>query len=338
MNELVLVTEKEFYKAEAIFRNAPHDQFEPAVAEEQQLAEMVRSRSVRAVVVGIQPYVGPLYETLAAVGGERGALIARFGVGLDSIDKSQARRYGVVVTNTPSVLDVSVAEHAMWLLGNLAKHIGLLESQFRAGQFVPKMGVELRGKVLAVIGFGAIGRRVAAMAHFGFGMEVRAVDVYSPQELEKQEQCPLAQILAAHGAAQYTNDIESVLRRADVVSIHLPLTPKTRQIFDARRLSLMKPTAMLVNTARGPVLDEIALFEALSNSQLAGAALDVFENEPYRPAAPGKDLRTLENVVLTPHVSSNTREANDRMAHACLENVTKFFAGRIGELSRVDLT
>jgi phosphoglycerate dehydrogenase-like enzyme len=128
-----------------------------------------------------------------------------------------------------------------------------------------------------------------------------------------------------------------VLGQADIVSLHLPSTPQTRHLIDADRLGGMRPEALLVNTARGAVLDEIALYDALAAGKLGGAGLDVFENEPYRPAAPGKDLRTLSQVVLTPHVASNTREANDRMARAALANVAGFFEGRIHELSRVEL-
>jgi len=131
--------------------------------------------------------------------------------------------------------------------------------------------------------------------------------------------------------------VESVFRRADVVSVHLPANAETRHFLNAHRIGLMKPSAMLVNTARGMVLDEAALFDALASGRLAGAALDVYENEPYKPASPDKDLRRLKNIVLTPHIGSNTHEANERMARACVANVSRFFAGRMGELTRVDM-
>jgi phosphoglycerate dehydrogenase-like enzyme len=130
--------------------------------------------------------------------------------------------------------------------------------------------------------------------------------------------------------------IERILGQADVVSLHLPATPQTRRLLDAGWLRQMKAGALLINTARGAVLDEAALFDALEERRLGGAALDVFEQEPYRPVAPDKDLRTLENVVLTPHIGSNTREANQRMAVASLQNVRHFLAGRQERLTRVD--
>jgi lactate dehydrogenase-like 2-hydroxyacid dehydrogenase len=303
---------------------------EPAPPEQLALAAAVRARGCRAVIVGTAPYGGPLCEALAAGAAGHGAIIARFGVGHDAIDKAQARRNGVLVVNTPGVLDVGVAEHTLWLLGSLIRHISRLDARFHAGQFAPESGGEVRGKLLVVLGFGAIGRRVAAMAHFGFGMEVLACGAASPAELERREEMPLAEILSRHGAARYTADLRAALAEADVLSIHLPATPQTRRLLDAERLELIKAGALLVNTSRGAVLDEAALYDALAGGRLGGAALDVFEYEPYGPIVPEKDLRTLPNVVLTPHVASNTRQSNERMARVCVENLTEFFAGRFG--------
>jgi lactate dehydrogenase-like 2-hydroxyacid dehydrogenase len=337
MKEVILVTEPEFRKAETVFLGIEGWLVEPAPPQEQTLAAAVRDRSARAVIVGIEKYHGPLYEALAATSGGRGALIARFGVGHDGVDKALARQHGIVVTNTPGALDISVAEHALWLIRNLVRHVSALEARFRAGEFAPRGGSEIRGKTLGIVGFGAIGRRVAKIAHFGFGMEVLAVGSRSPAELESQHGGPLDKHLAEQGVREYTNNLADVLRQSDIVSLHLPSNKHTRHIVNAEQLKLFKPGALLVNTARGAVVDEVALYDALSAGQLAGAGLDVFEAEPYRPAAPDKDLRTLANVVLTPHVGSNTAEANRRMAQACADNLTRFFAGRWDELSRVDL-
>jgi lactate dehydrogenase-like 2-hydroxyacid dehydrogenase len=252
------------------------------------------------------------------------------------VDKALARKNNIVVTNTPGVLDISVAEHTIWLMGCLARNVSAMESRFRAGEFLSQTGTELCGKTLGILGFGGIGRRVAAMAHFGLGMKAVAAGRRPLSALKDQEGRRGEQVVSAFGVEEYTNDVESVFRRADVVSIHLPANAETRHFVNAHRLSLMKPGAMLVNTARGIVLDEPALYDALASGRLAGAALDVFENEPYKPASPEKDLRTLKNIVLTPHIGSNTHEANERMARACLKNIQSFFAGRIGELTRVD--
>jgi lactate dehydrogenase-like 2-hydroxyacid dehydrogenase len=304
MAEPVLVTQPEFQKAEPVFVAAG---CEPAPADEPALAKAVVARGSRAVIVGVTPYRGLLYEAL------RGGLIARFGVGHDGINKGLARQHGIIVTNTPGALDASVAEHAIWLMGCLARKIVCSEMQLRAGEFAGEVGVELHGKTLGILGFGAIGRRVAQIAEVGFGMKILACDL---------------------GAGFVS--AEELFRESDVISVHLSSNPDTRRYVNAVRLAWMKPSGLLINTARGAVLDEEALYGALVSGRLAGAALDVFENEPYVPVQPDKDLRKLENVVLTPHVGSNTREANRRMAGLALENVRYFLAGQLDRLTRVD--
>ncbi|MCX7826671.1 MAG: hypothetical protein N2689_14100 [Verrucomicrobiae bacterium] len=323
--ETVLVTESEFRKAEQVFRAATDVRCEPVAPDETTLAAAVAARGVRAVIVGVASYRGPLYESL---GKRNGGIIARFGVGHDNINKPLARRHGIIVTNTPGALAISVAEHALWLMGCLARRINRLEARLRAGEFAADAGTELRGKTLGVLGFGAIGRRVAAMAHFGFGMRIVACDCIPARQL--------SEALSVCGVERYTNDAQELFRAPDIVSVHLPANPSTHRFINAERLAWLKPSAMLINTARGAVLDEEALYDALTSGRLAGAALDVFETEPYRPAHPDKDLRRLENVVLTPHIGSNTREANQRMGEASLANVRAFFAGRLDQLSRVD--
>lgn len=323
MSEIVLITQQEFGKAEALFQGAPDVHCEPAPAEEAALAAAVTARGARAVIVGVAPYRGALYEALGRSGG---ALIARFGVGHDGVDKALARQRGILVTNTPGVLDLSVAEHTLWLMGCLARRIAQSHESMRAGKFAGQTGMELHGKTLGILGFGNIGKKVAASAHYGFGMRVVACDqVAAPANL------------AALGVEQFTNNVEECLRQADVVTIHLPALASTQKFINAERLAGLKPGALLVNTARGAVLDEDALFDALAAGRLAGAALDVFAIEPYQPAHPEKDLRLLDNVVLTPHIGSNTCEANARMAAGALDNVRNFFAGRLERLTRVDL-
>ena len=323
MRETVLVTQQEFDKAAGLFQAAVDVSCEPAPAEEVALAAAVTARGARAVIVGVAPYRGPLY---AALGRSGSALIARFGVGHDGVDKPLARQHGIIVTNTPGVLDLSVAEHTLWLMGCLARRVAQSHEGMRAGKFTGQTGMELHGKTLGILGFGHIGRRVAASAHFGFGMRVIACDqVAAPANL------------GVLGVEQFTNDVEECFRQSDVVTIHLPAIASTQKFINAERLAWLKPTALLINTARGAVLDEDALFDALAAGRLAGAALDVFAVEPYQPAHPEKDLRRLDNVVLTPHIGSNTREANGRMAAAALENVRDFCAGRLEQLARVDL-
>lgn len=320
--ETTLVTELEFRKAEEVFREAKEVRCEPAPGDEAALADAVAAHGARAVIVGVAPYRGPLYE---ALGKKNGAIIARFGVGHDSIDKALARQHGTVVTNTPGVLDESVAEHTIWLMGCLARRVAGLDARMRAGEFSGQTGVEVHGKTLGILGLGNIGRRVAAMAHFGFGMKVIACGRRADAER-----------LAECGIERYTEHPEEVFRQCDILSVHLRSDAGTRHFLNAERLSWLQPGAQLINTARGAVLDESALFDALAGGRLAGAALDVFEHEPYEPVQPDKDLRTLGNVVLTPHIGSNTREANARMAETALANVRRFLAGERESLSRVD--
>jgi lactate dehydrogenase-like 2-hydroxyacid dehydrogenase len=333
--DTVLVTERVFAKAEAVFRADQRVCAQAAVGDEASLTRAVIEHQARAVIVGVDPYVGPLYEALAQTGGARGGLIARFGVGHDSVDKDAARRHGVVVTNTPGVLDASVAEQAMWLAGSLARHVASCHAAMRSGTWAPQMGLEFRGRSLGILGFGSIGRQVARIAHFGFQMRVVAADCLDVGQLEQRAGMSLDAIKRRYGVDAYTNDVEHVLRIADVLSIHLPATPATENFVDAARLGVMKPEALLVNTARGAVLDEDALYDALAENRLGGAALDVYRHEPYQPVSPTRDLRTLSNVVLTPHTGSNTRQANRAMARAALDNAAHFLAGDLEQLTRV---
>ncbi len=335
MSNIVLVTESEFRKGEEVFSSADGVELEPVAADEAALAVAVRARRCRAVIVGVQPYRRELYEALASVAGQGPAVIARFGVGHDSIDKQQALVHGIWVTNTPGVLDQSVAEHTIWLMGALARHLPSADGTLRAGAFGGATGMELGGKLLGIVGCGGIGRRVAAIAHFGLGMRVLATGRRSVERLEADLGLPRSEILARWGLEDYTNDAELAFREADVVSIHLPAISETRNYVNAERLEQMRPAALLVNTARGSIVEEGALFDTLAAGRIAGAALDVYQHEPYVPADPAKDLRRLGNVVITPHISSNTREANQRMALASLGNVIHFLAGRYDAMSLV---
>lgn len=322
---VVLVTEKEYRKGESVFRAADGVRCEAAPDDEAGLAAAVAARAATAVIVGVAPYRGPLYTEMGRLGG---GIIARFGVGHDGVDKVQARAHGIAVTNTPGALDASVAEHAVWLMGALARRVADLHRRFLDGSFTGAGGVEVCGRTLGILGFGAIGRRVASIASRGFGMKVIACDQVPPEGV--------AGALAAAGGGDYTTDVRAMFGASDFVSVHLPSTPATWRFINAERLAWMRPGAFLINTARGAILDEAALFDALTAGRLAGAALDVFETEPYVPVDPARDLRTIPTVVLTPHVGSNTAEANGRMAAAALENARRFLAGDLSRLDRVD--
>lgn len=335
MTPCVLITEKEYGKGQQIFDAAADLDIRPAPADEAALARAVRDHGATAVVVGVERYDGALYAALAESAGDGGAaLIARFGVGCDGIDLAAADAAGIVVTNTPGVLDRSVAEHAIWLMGALARRVTAGDAVMRDGGFAAGAGRELSGKTLAILGFGPIGQRVARIAHWGLEMAVRAVDLAPMEQLARRAGRDAAALQRETGVATTESDADAVIGDADVVSLHLPALPATRHFIDAGRLARFRSGALLVNTARGALIDEVALYDALAAGRLA-AALDVFEQEPYRPQAPGKDLRTLDNVVLTPHVGSATREANCRMAEACVANAKAFVDGRLDQLTRV---
>ena len=338
---VILVTKKEYGKAVGSCTEFRKENILAAPCDEKSLAEAVRNQSARVVVVGVEPYAGPLYEALEKNGevGERpSALIARFGVGHDGIDKSLASKHGICVTNTPGTLSRSVAEHTFWLIGSLLRNVVQGDVAMRSGEFPSHCGFELGGKTMLVVGAGEIGRKVARTARFGFDMRVFAVDRYSLQEscnlAKKNEQ----EYLQENGIEQYGQDVDAFLAEADVVSLHLASTEATRHFISEQRLQRMKRTAVLVNTSRGPVVDERALFQALKTKQIMGAALDVFESEPYSPDGEETDLRTLDNVVLTPHWGSSTFEANKRMAESVLHNIACFFEKRYDDMDIVDRT
>ncbi len=317
---IVLVTDLEYAKAREYFAAVEPFDVRPAPSDEAGLAEMVLETGVRAVIVGVTPYTGALYEALHAVQKKekqtRGSLIARFGVGTDGIDRHKIEQMNISLMNTPGVLEQSVAEHTFWLAGALARNIAWGDRSIRNGDFPSKSGFELSGKCIAIVGLGTIGQQVARIAQRGFGMRVLAVARRSPDSIEGCEDLNLEAC---------SPEIGDVLPQADIVSLHLASTPETYHFINEKSLTLFPSHAILINTARGPLVDEIALYQAIHEKRLAGAALDVFEKEPYSPFSEEHDLRSLPNVVLTPHLASSTQEANLRMAKASMSNVRAFY-------------
>jgi phosphoglycerate dehydrogenase-like enzyme len=305
----IAVTELEYRKAQAVFEAARAEGMEclPAPADEAELAAFVRANGVEHVILGVDAYRDALYEALP-----QGGVLARFGVGMDGVDKARAAAHGLICTNTPGALDVSVAEFAVGLILNVARHYALTAPQVRAGEWRPRNGCELRERTLAIIGCGAIGRRVARCAAAGFGMRVIGCD---PGPVDGDA------LVVDWGFARVETDFAVAVAEAHFVSVHIPSVPATRHFINAERLGLMAADAWLINTARGAVVDEGALYDALAAGHLGGAALDVFETEPYKPADPARDLRTLPNVLMTPHLGSSTVEACRRMAEAALESI-----------------
>ena len=299
----VLVTEAEFRRAKSTFSDAGELECIPVPGAEDPLCEAILEHGTRLIVVGSSPYRGRLYATIP-----RGGVIARFGVGYDNIDLAQATRAGLLCTNTPDVLQQSVAELTMFMIGMAARHLVAVSTGLQDGRWEPREGIELEGKTLALVGCGAIAQAVARIAARGLGMRVIGY-ARSPREVPSAD------------FASVSTDYAEVARNADFVSLHIPGSPDNAQFMNADRLAPLAARAWLINTARGAVVDEVALHDALASGRLAGAALDVFAREPYQPARADRDLRTLPNVILVPHIGSNTVEANRRMARRALRNI-----------------
>lgn len=248
----------------------------------------------------------------------RAQMIAQFGVGFNNIDVAAAKAAGLAVSNTPDVLTDATADIAMTLLLMVSRRAGEGERLVRAKGWTGwrpthMMGTQVAGKTLGLIGMGRIARAVAKRAHHGFGMKIIFTDPFPPKPEEA----------AALGAEPRAN-VEAVLREADFVSLHCPATPETRHLMNAERFRQMRPDAFLVNTARGDVVDEAALVEALRSGTIAGAGLDVFEREPAVTDA----LLDMDNVVLLPHLGSATVETRVAMGQRALENLRLHFAGQ----------
>jgi glyoxylate reductase len=242
-------------------------------------------------------------------------IAANVAVGFDNIDVTACTKRGVVATNTPGVLDETTADFAWTLMMSVARRIVEGDTLARSGNWTgwdldQLVGTDVWGKTLGIVGFGRIGRAMARRA-LGFQMKVIYADaVRAPEAVEKEWK------------AEYRG-MASLLAESDFVSLHVPLLPETRGLFDAARFSKMKPAAYLINTSRGAVVDEAALVHALESGKIAGAALDVFENEPL--IHPGLKR---PNVVLAPHIASASIETRTKMACMAAENVVALFKGQ----------
>ena len=240
-------------------------------------------------------------------------LIANYGVGFNNIDVKAAQEKGIYVSNTPDVLTDATADLAFTLLLSAARRVIEGDNIVRTSSFewAPKylLGYDVTGKTLGIIGAGRIGSNLGRKAALGFNMKVL---YYS-----RRNSLPLEAV----GASR--TGLEELLERSDFVSIHLPLTPETRHLIGANELAKMKPDGILINTSRGPVVDEKALVSALERKVIAGAGLDVYENEPE--VEPG--LKTLQNVVLMPHVGTGTFGTRFEMGRLVMKNIEAVFAG-----------
>jgi D-3-phosphoglycerate dehydrogenase len=288
------------------------ERFEVRVASDPSVATVIREiKGIEGVVVRTAPFTKEIIEAADAL-----KVIGRHGVGVDNIDIPAATRKGIVVVNTPNANATSVAEHTVTAIGALAKRMVLYDQATRGGNWEIRnsyRAVDLDGKILGLVGIGRIGSMVARRMAAAYNMKVIAYDPYVTPEKARE----LGVTLCAQ--------MDDIFREADVVSLHTPLTPETRGFINTVRLGLMKPTAFLVNFSRGEVVDENALCAALKAGVLAGAALDVYDQEP---PLKGNPLFELDNVILSPHSAALTQECVIRMATGAAEGIVDLLSGR----------
>lgn len=241
--------------------------------------------------------------------GSQCKIFANYAVGFDNINLSSAKDRGVMITNTPGVLTETVAEHAFALILSLARRIPESNKFTKQGKFIgwaPMLflGSDVSKKTLGIIGLGRIGSRVAYHAHKGFEMKVLYYDPKPNLEFEKEYEAKFV-------------DLETLLKESDFISIHVPFLPTTHHLIDKDQIQMMKKTAYLINTSRGPIINEKVLVQALGEKWIKGAALDVFENEPKLTTG----LVELDNVILTPHTASATEETRSKMSELAAQNI-----------------
>jgi len=268
--------------------------------------EMIRIlQGIDAAIVSIDPFTRKVFQACPQL-----KVVSRTGVGYDAIDVPAATEHGVAVCITPGANNRAVADFAFALLLAIARRLLENLTVVPQGGWKRYQGKDLPGSTLGIVGLGSIGKEVAKRAR-GFDMRVLAYDVFKDEEF------------AARHQVTYV-PLEQLLRESDFVTLHCFLDETTRHLMNAERLALMKPTAYLINTARGPIVDEEALFQALKEKRIAGAALDVFDQEPLPANSP---LRTLDNVYLSPHAAGQTDGAMRAMGTMAADNVIAVLKG-----------
>ncbi|MCL2834864.1 MAG: phosphoglycerate dehydrogenase [Treponema sp.] len=263
-----------------------------------------------AVIAGGSVFDAEVLNVLSS----RLKIIARFGIGYEHIDTDCAAKLGIAVTNTPGCMSAGVADLAMTMMLNIGRQISALDRKIKDGGWDPRFtGHELEGKTVGLVGFGNIAQRLAKYL-IGFDCPILAYDIKFP---------------ASHGLPNVRQaDLDTIASKSDYVSLHLPITKETAGLINRNFFNQMKPTAFLINTARGGLVAEKDLIEALDKNQIAGAALDVFEKEPLPPDSM---LRKFNNCIFTPHIASYTMETVTRSAYRAIDNIADLFTGQIPE-------
>jgi glyoxylate reductase len=283
-----------------------------SIPSQKELIKCLRAKPYDAVVTLLtDPVDAKLFDAVPTA-----KIFVNYASGFDNIDLKEAAKRGIVIANAPAAsTSEAVAEHTFALMLSLAARIVEADAFVRKGKYkgwepMNFIGTDILGKTLGLIGAGRIGGQVARYAR-AFGLKVLYTDIKKNEAIEKE------------AGVVFCPTLEELLKQADIVSVHVPLLDSTRHLINAERLGLMKKTAFLVNTARGPIIDEAALVDALQQGTIAGAGLDVFESEPKL----ARGLIELDNVILTPHIASASDTARNEMSMLVAENISSFFEG-----------
>ncbi len=272
--------------------------------EEELIAELSRASPIHGIIVGVDPITKKVMKSLPEL-----KIIAKHGVGVDNIDLAAAKERGIIVTNAPGSNNESVADLTWALILAAARQVPKADQLTRQERWDRLLGYEVYEKTIGIIGTGQIGLAVARRAK-GFNMKILAYDKFPNEKASKEI------------GITYVS-LEQLLREADIITVHVPLTDETRNLIGRKEFELMKKTAILINTSRGEIVDERALYEALETNRIWAAGLDVYSQEP--PV--GSPLLKLPNVVLTPHIGAYTVEANLKMGMAAAKSVVQVFNG-----------
>lgn len=307
MSRKILITPKSYksYKEEAhaLLRENSYEIIENDLGRTMTEEEIIQhaKEDVVGIIIGVDPLPAYVLEQCKDL-----RAISKYGVGMDNIDLKRAEELGIKVNNAVGTNNVSVAEHAIALMFSLSRDIPSISKGVKSGGWDRVIGSEITGKTLGLIGGGQIGKEVAKRA-VGLGMHVKIYDPFFNDETFLQTY-----------AIQLCLDLDHLYKESDIISLHVPATPETSGMIDRRALEKMKSTALLINTSRGELVDEEALYEALVNKKIAGAAQDVFSSEPPQP---GEKLLDLDCFLLTPHIGAFTNEAVQKMVNVSTQNL-----------------
>jgi len=307
----ILVTPTSFLKPENAASKAKLEAFADEIVYND-LGRPLQAEEILERLDGVDGYVAGLdYITADVIEKAPASLkvISRYGAGVDRVDMDAAVKKGIKVTNTPGTNSVAVCELAFTLMLCAARNVPKLHAAVEKGEWPRSQGIELRGKTLGIVGMGAIGKNLATRAK-AFGMKVNAYDPYFDEAFAKE-----------NGIGKM--DLDEVLTTSDFISLHVPLNDSTRHMIDAAKIAQMKDGAVVINTARGGIIDEQAAADAVKSGKLGGLGLDAFEQEPLIDSP----LKGLDNVIFTPHTGAHTAEAVSGMGNMAVDNVIAVLKG-----------